>query len=139
MALEDVPLLVAELGGPSDFNRGRGAGPTDPVPLANDLSAVGGGGGAALRGRRAAGRTGGGGGEVGGVDALRAALDGYPGATGGRGGEDPPHETGDARTLPVRYDSSGARSRGFKEAVDLCSQSEIPGFLVRAHERPGGC
>ena len=70
----------------------------------------------------------------GGLDELRRALGGKPprGAETPRGGD-----RGDARTLAVKYDKSGTPCRDFKEAVELCEEAEIPGFLVRGPRTAG--
>ncbi len=66
----------------------------------------------------------------GGLDELRQAL----GGGAGRRGNVTPRiaaEQGDARTLSVKYDKSGTPCRDYKEAVELCSETEIQGFIVR--------
>lgn len=128
---EDVAPLAAELGGPPILPDGRG-------PSAAPAPAVLRGEGSGRGPREAIRRTADPQEELpfadpeeGGIDALRDALEGRRADGAARGDFGATHETGDARTLPVRYDTSGVPSRGFKEAVELCSQSEIPGFLVR--------
>ena len=64
------------------------------------------------------------------MDELRQALGG---GVGRRGNLTPRSDAarGDARTLPVKYDKTGTPGRDYKEAVALCSESEIKGFIVR--------
>ena len=97
-----------------------------PVPIAGAvtlplaLGAAGGAGGGAAAGVVA--------GRAPGLEALAAAIRGGPGGAAApvaRGGG------GDARTLPVKFDSDGSQYREFREAVGLCEQMEIERFVVQ--------
>lgn len=128
---EDVAPVAAELGGPPLFAEGRVSSTAAAPILQNDRGAGRDARGGFTRpsGDReevfAAGT------EEGGVEALIDALEGRHHDGEARGSAGATHETGDARTLPARCDASGTPNRGFTEAVEMCSQSEIPGFLVR--------
>lgn len=108
-----APLLPLALGGAAAPMAG-GA----PPPLAAGAAAGAGGGGAAgaMDGRAP------------GLEALAAAIRGPPGggtAPAGRAG------AGDARTLPVKFETDGSQYREFREAVGLCEQIEIERFVVQ--------
>ena len=67
----------------------------------------------------------------GGLEALAEALGGAGAAAAAAGPLGAAGGGGDARTLPVKFDATGPPYREFREATELCSESEIKGFVVR--------